>query len=106
MVMRGLSPGWTPSTILPVYSPCPCPLGSSCSQRLRCKGQSAPLQSIPHLRAVTLPQKTLRGRKPHEQRACSRISLSRKHGDRGSVWLGGRTGQKGSAAARGVMLTG
>lgn len=45
MVMRGLSPGWTPSTLLPVYSPCP--LGLSRSQRLRCKGQSTPLQSTP-----------------------------------------------------------
>lgn len=43
------------------------------------QGQSAPLQSIPHFRAVTLPQKTVLGETPHEQRTCSRISFSRKH---------------------------
>lgn len=65
MVMRGLSLGWAPCTILPVYSPCPCPLGSWRSQGLGCKGQSAPLQSIPHFRAVPFAtENSFRGKKP------------------------------------------
>lgn len=104
MVVRGLSPGWTPSTTLPVYSSCPCSLGSSCSQRLRCKGQSAPLQSVPHFRAVTLPQKTVWGEKPRGTANLQQNFLQQEApGSLRSVSLGGRTGQKGSAAARRVM---
>lgn len=103
MVTRGLSPARTPSTILPVYPPCPCPLGSSHSQRLGCKKQSIaehpPLQSRPFA-----TENNLGGKKPHKQRAC-RASLSTKHRDLCSVSLGGqdRAGE-GSVAALRAML--